>query len=642
MCGIAGLIGVAPELAAEAVPRMLRALGHRGPDDRGMATVPAAGGPSAWLVQTRLAILDLSQAGHQPMQDHPPDPAARPNWVVFNGEIFNYRDLHPDLTRAGWACRSRCDTEVILHGYRAWREAAVDRFRGMFAWCLLDPDRGLAWLCRDRLGVKPLYLFRPASGGLLFASEVRALLAAGPVLVPPVASRVAIESFLAQGAVFGHRSVVRGVELLPPGHSLVVDWGGKEVRRARYWSLPRPSAAPMTDRSAAVAEVSEKLREAVRLRLIADVPLGMFLSGGIDSGVLASVATEVAGTRLRTISVGFDHAGFDETEVAGRVAAALGTDHSTLTLTGESVLADLTDGLAAIDQPTVDGFNTFFVSRAAHRAGLTVALSGLGGDELFGGYASFRDVPRAGRWQAAGRLLGPLSPATRQALGAVGRRSAVKAAELLSRPREAVYRYLLRRELFLPAERRGLQPLPAGSDPHTGLPCDFLRELRDEAADHDPVNQVSRLELAGYMAHMLLRDSDVFSMANGVEIRVPLLDHELVAAAVRLPGRWKGPDPRPKPLLIDAAGPRLPEFVRRLPKKGFTLPWREWLRGPARGRAVRAVRNRDVWSGLGFNPDAPARIWDRFDAGDLGLPALGILAFVVIEDFLTRNGLSAE
>ncbi len=511
----------------------------------------------------------------------------------------------------------------------------------MFAWCLLDAGRGVAWLCRDRLGVKPLYLARPASGGLLFASEVRALLAAGPALVPPVASRAAVEVFLAQGAVFGHQSIVRGVELLPPGHSLVVDWDGKEVRRARYWSLPPMAEAPGTDRPAAVAEVADKLREAIRLRLIADVPLGLFLSGGIDSGVLASVATEVAGTRLRTISVGFDHAGFDETAVAARVAAALGTDHSTLTLTGESVLADLPGALAAVDQPTVDGFNTFFVSRAARQAGLTVALSGLGGDELFGGYASFRDVPRAGRWQAGVRLLGPLAPAAGRALGAVGRRTGAKAAELLTRPHEAVHRYLLRRELFLPAERRGLHPLPDESDPHTGLPCAFLRELRDEAADRDPVNQVSRLELAGYMAHMLLRDSDVFSMANAIELRAPLLDHELVAAALRMPGRWKHPDPRPKPLLIDAAGPRLPGFVRRLPKRGFTLPWGEWLRGPARSRAVGAVRHRDVWAGLGFAPAAPALLWDRFEAGDARVSPLGILAFVVLEDFVTRHGLSA-
>jgi asparagine synthase (glutamine-hydrolysing) len=640
MCGIAGLLGVSPELAADAAPRMLRALGHRGPDDRGTVTLDAPGGPPALLLHNRLAILDLSPAGHQPMADRPPDPTTPPNWVTFNGEVFNYQDLYPELDRAGWPCRTRCDTEVILHAYRAWGAGCVERFRGMFAWCLLDPARGTAWLCRDRLGVKPLYLARPPAGGLVFASEVRALLAAGPDLVRPRASRAAIEAFLAQGAVFGHRSIVEGVELLPPGHSAVFDWGGKELRRTRYWSLPAPTDRPVPDRSAAVAEVGQKLREAVRLRLISDVPLGLFLSGGIDSGALTAVATAVAGTKLRTISVGFDQAEFDETAVAGRVAAALGTDHSALTLSGESVLADLPDALAAVDQPTVDGFNTYFVSRAARRAGLTVALSGLGGDELFGGYASFRDVPRAGRWQAAGRFLGPFTPAARRALGAVGRRSTTKAAELLARPTDAAYRYLLRRELFLPAERRDLHALPPGVDPHVGLTDEFLRELRGASADPDPVNQVSRLELQAYMEHMLLRDADAFSMASALELRVPFLDHELVAAVTRLPGRWKRPDPRPKPLLIDAVGDRLPAFVHRLPKKGFTLPWGGWFRGPLCDRGRRAAHNRDAWAALALGPDAPPRLWDRFQSGDRRVSPLQVLAFVVLEDFAARHGLT--
>jgi asparagine synthase (glutamine-hydrolysing) len=355
---------------------------------------------------------------------------------------------------------------------------------------------------------------------------------------------------------------------------------------------------------------------------------------------LAAVATEVAGTRLRTISVGFDQSDFDETTVAARVAGALGTEHSTLKLTGESVLADLPEALAAIDQPTVDGFNTFFVSRAARRAGLSVALSGLGGDELFGGYASFRDVPRARRWHSARGLLGPLAPTAGWALGAVRRRATAKMAELFVRPNNPVHRYLLRRELFLPAQRRELHPLPPEADPYSGLPRDFLHELDDEAADHDPVNQVSRLELTAYMGHMLLRDSDVFSMACGVELRVPLLDHELLTAVVRLPGQWKLSDPRPKPLLIDAAGPRLPTFLHQRPKMGFTLPWGAWIRGPLRARVAQAVRHGDLWAALGFAPAGPSRVWSRFEAGDPRLPPLGILALVVIEDFITRHGLS--
>ena len=173
------------------------------------------------------------------------------------------------------------------------------------------------------------------------------------------------------------------------------------------------------------------------------------------------------------------------------------------------------------------------------------------------------------------------------------------------------------------------------------MPCEFLREFRDETDDPDPVNQVSRLELRGYMAHMLLRDSDVFSMISGIELRVPFLDHEVVAAALRLPGAWKQRDPRPKPLLIDAAGPRLPAFLHRLPKKGFTLPWGQWFHGPLRCQAARAVQNQDVWAALGFNPAAPIRTWERFQAGDARVSPLQLLAYLALEDFVTRHGLSA-
>lgn len=512
----------------------------------------------------------------------------------------------------------------------------------MFAWCLLDPARGTAWLCRDRLGVKPLYLFRPASGGLLFASEVRTLLAAGPELVPPKVSAAAVEGFLAQGAVPGRRAIVEGVELLAPGTSLVVDWGGREVQRKRYWSLAQnasPNTEPAGDRAAAVAELGKTLREAVKLRLISDVPLGLFLSGGIDSGALAAVATEVSGTKVRTLSVGFDVAAFDETDTAAAVAKELGTDHTAVPLTGEQMLADIPAALAAVDQPTVDGFNTFIVSRAARQAGLTVALSGLGGDELFGGYPSFRDVPRAGRWQAAGRLLGPLRHVVTAGLRAVGRRATTKAAELIDRPPCSVHHYLLRRELFLPAERRVLHPLPVGSDRFTGLPADALADLGAATADPDPVTQVSRLELCGYMGDMLLRDSDVFSMASGIELRVPLLDHKLVEQVVRLPGKWKRPDPRPKPLLIDAVGARLPEVIRRLPKRGFSFPWPVWLAGPLRARVGAAVGDRDVWAGLGVEPAGVAAVWDRFLAGDRRVAYAQPLAFVVLHDYVTRHGL---
>jgi asparagine synthase (glutamine-hydrolysing) len=645
MCGIAGLLGIPPGRAEAAAARMLAAMQHRGPDDSGIEVVAGSHGePPAVLVHARLAILDLTSAGHQPQADRPGRPGAAPNWITFNGEVFNYADLHGELAAAGWPCRTRCDTEVILHAYRVWGEAAVERFRGMFTWCLLDPDRGTAWLCRDRLGIKPLYLSRAATGGLLFASEVRTLLAAGPELVTPRVSPAALESFLAQGAVCGLESIIEGVELLPPGTSLCVDWQGKPLRRRTYWTVPfvPPNGAAHTadaDRPHAVARLAECVRQSVRLRLLADVPLGLFLSGGIDSAALATVATEVAGTEVQTLSIGFDQPQFDETAAAEQVAAALGTRHRTLRLRGTDVLHDLPAVLAAVDQPSVDGFNTYFVARAARRAGLTVALSGVGGDELFGGYASFRDVPRALAWH---RRLRPLGGAGRLAARALGRalgRAGAKAGEALARDGEAAQLYLLRRELFLPRHRRALHPLPGASDPASGVPRAVLEELRQQAAGLDAINQVSYFELSAYLRHMLLRDADVFGMAHGLEIRVPLLDHRLVELAASLPGSLKRPDPRPKPLLLDAVGPRLPRLVYTLPKRGFTFPWDGWLRGPLRGRAVSILKGGDVWQALGIAADAPSDLWARFEAGDRRVTGLQVLALVVLADYAARHGL---
>jgi asparagine synthase (glutamine-hydrolysing) len=563
------------------------------------------------------------------------------NWVTFNGEVYNFAELRAELARSGLVPRSSCDTEVILLAYRAWGEEAVHRVRGMFAWCLLDPARGLAWLCRDRLGIKPLYLYRPQGGGLLFASELRALLACGSRLVPRRINPRAVESFLAQGMVPGPETIVDGVEVVSPGESVIADWSGALRSRKVYWQLPfLPSAGTVPrPRGEAVEKLSAILRESVRLHLVSDRPLGVFLSAGVDSSSLATVASAVAGGPLTTVTVGFDQPEFDESEAAAVIARDLGTDHHTLRLTGADVSADLGRMLRATDQPTVDGFNTYCVSRMARQAGLTVALSGLGGDELFGGYASFRDLPRA---RQLSRALGRVPLARRALAGAlrgVRRRSVSKLRELLDRPAETVYHYLLRRELFLPTSRRELGPLPAGTDPWAGFPIAVIDRLRRQCAGLDPWNQVSALELTAYLRDMLLRDSDVFSMAHGLELRVPLIDHVLVEEVARLPGAWKRPGRVPKPLLCDAVGPRLPEIPRKAPKRGFTFPWKSWLSGPLGRHAVGVLRDAALWKSLGLNAAAVGRMWDHFGAGAPDVGGLQILGLVVLGDYAARYGL---
>lgn len=647
MCGIAGMMGISRELAEEAAPRMLAALRRRGPDGSGSIVVadPTHVGPPAVLLHARLAIQDTSAAAHQPMHDARV-PGCHANWIVFNGEIYNHRELRQRLSPPDGGWQSRSDTEVILRAYRVWGEDAVTRMRGMFAWCLLDSKHGRAWFCRDRLGIKPLYLFRPRCGGLLFASEVRTLLAAGPKLVPREIDAAAIEAFLAQGAVWGANSIVRGIQMLPPGSSMFTDWSGNEIGGRAYWKLdfypPESPAAPRelrATRRAAAPRIAETLRDSLQMHLRADVPVGLLLSGGVDSAATATVATEVAGAGLTTVCIGFDQPAFDETDAAGAVAAALGTRHSALQLSGEDVVEDFASVLAAADQPTVDGFNTYFVARAARRAGLKVALSGLGGDELFGGYASFRDVPGALRWRRRLSWLRSVGvPLRMLARGAGGRRGA-KALAVLERPASPLQMYLLRRELFLPWQRRRFYSLPADTDEFSGMPREFLQGLLASSRRLDAFNQVSLFEMNGYLRHMLLRDADVFSMAHGLELRVPLLDHRLVEQVAGLPGECKQSERPAKRLLIDAVGPRLPAEVPTRPKRGFTFPWDAWLRGPLQKIAGRSLANADAWRKLGMNPSAATALWQQFQRRDRQVSPLQIVALMVLEDYSVRHDL---
>jgi asparagine synthase (glutamine-hydrolysing) len=382
--------------------------------------------------------------------------------------------------------------------------------------------------------------------------------------------------------------------------------------------------------------------------LLADVPVGVFLSSGVDSSAVAALASEIAREPLRTIAVGFDVPEWDETEAAAATARELGSVHQRVELSGDSMLASFDQVLAAVDQPTVDGFNTYFISLAAHQAGLKVALSGLGGDEVYGGYATFRDVPRAARLR---RLLGVLGGG-RQALarwlgsaaGHAGNarraRAWLKLGETLRRSPDLLDLYLLRRELFVGDERRALHPLPPEADPMSGLEARVLDPLRRVEAARDPLDCIATFEFSLYMRHMLLRDADVFSMRHGLEIRVPLLEHYVVAEAARARSSWRAPDPRPKPLLIDATGPRLPARSWRAKKRGFTFPWRTWLRGALRDRAEAGLGGSALAS-AGLDAGRARRIWQRFSAGDPRVSELQVIALLVLADYVSRHRLTA-
>lgn len=587
MCGICGVVGAESTQASEPlVRRMMAAMAHRGPDDEGVLVAP---GVAAGM--RRLSILDLP-GGSQPVWNETGTLA-----VVFNGEIYNYRELRAKLESAGHRFRSRSDTETIVHSYEEWGPRCAEKLRGMFAFAAVEMPRGRTsapagiFLARDPLGIKPLY-YSVADGALLFASELRALLASGRI--PARIAEAEIPGYLLFGSVCEPGTLIEGVWSLPPGCSMSVPVDGiaGAPEPAPYWNFARDPGEEIARRepSEHLAPVSERVRamleDAVASHLAADVPVGVFLSGGIDSTSLAALASR-ARPGVRTFTVAFPDARYSEAEIARETARRLGTEHSELTLSGREMAERLDEAVAAFDQPSMDGVNSYFVSWAARQAGLKVALSGLGSDELFGGYASFRNTARIKRIAALARTVAaPLRQAIARVGGApVGSGRGIgkfaKAAAAWIGPDALPHPYYFTRVLFAPEAVFAGDGADAWKSQQSWL---RLSDSARQAAALDPFTAVSWLELRSYLLNTLLRDTDAVSMRNSLEVRVPYLDTPLVEYVLSLPGPAKIDASRPKALLIRAMGDLLPEGVTGQAKRTFTFPWERWLRGELRQR----------------------------------------------------------
>jgi asparagine synthase (glutamine-hydrolysing) len=597
MCGIAGIIWPDPAERDYAAPlrAMQGALRHRGPDDAGLFLSSRAASPAplhsgqgkavghsssgrvvlpdrlaapqpihrretrvscCGLVHTRLSILDLSPAGHQPMTT--PDGRFT---IVFNGEIYNFRELRDRLSAQGVRFASHSDTEVILHLYARCGPDCVNHLRGMFAFAIWDELEQSCFLARDPLGIKPLYYSQSASA-FAFASELRALLAAG--VVGKELDPDSVFGFFLTGTVPEPGTLLRGARLLEAGSWLL--WKQGRTRHARYWNLR--FQADSGDRAAASRCVREALLDSVRHHFVSDVPVGVFLSGGIDSTALVALSRAVGQQDLRTFSISFDDPRFNEGDVAQRTAGHFGTRHADWRLdagVGQELFRDF---LARFDQPSIDGFNTFTVSRFAREHGMKVVLSGLGGDELFGGYPSFRQVPRMLR---ASRCLGPLRGLVAWSLKRSQQPQRRRLADFFRRPPNLLAAYQTYRGVY------SLEEAWALARHYTGREAGPGRETEsDEAAAATMEDAVSELELTRYMRNQLLRDSDVMSMAWGLELRVPLVDRVLVETLGRFPA---GVRLRPGKKLLLEAVPEVPEWVRSRPKRGFLFPFEQWLAG---------------------------------------------------------------
>ena len=580
MCSISGLWQTKPSDGVQVVERMNATLRHRGPDDEGVWSYALPCG-AVTLGNTRLAIIDTSSAGHQPMLD-----PQTGNCITYNGETYNFKELSDSLRLNA---RSGSDTEVVLHAYREFRLDAFARLRGMFALAIWDAEKRELVLARDRFGIKPLYYYA-SSNLFIFASELRALLATG--LVPRKLSRAGLDSYLANGSVAAPLTIVDGVRQLLPGHYL-------KVRATENGELDYVTAKFATDshgltrietRKDAVAQLRAELEVSVRMHLVSDVPLGVFLSGGMDSSALVALVSKVGSQRPKTFSVVFDETELSEEHYSRLVAERFQTDHCEIRLREEQLWELLPDSIGALDQPTMDGVNTFVVSKAVKSAGVTVALSGLGGDELFGGYPSFRRALKLASLQKASKHVLRAAAGVGQHVlnGSVQRQKLWQLAGSDGSPEEV---YRISRQLFATS----VAATPNG--------------------DGDVVNRISRLELQGYMANTLLRDTDVMSMAHSLEVRVPFVDVKVVELALSLPGEWKlthAQNGVPKPLLADALSDLLPRDFLARRKMGFTLPFEKWMRGRLRDEIAKVFTDERLLEESGLEAHDARDVWRRF------------------------------
>lgn len=559
MCGIAGIVRETEgprDTIREAVVRMQACLRFRGPDDEGLFV---SGDGRAAFAHTRLSILDLSPAGHQPMST----PDGRYT-ITFNGEIYNFMELRRELESAGVPLASRSDTEVILRLYERQGEACVRRLRGMFAFAIWDDVEKRCFFARDPLGIKPLYFCR-ASDGLVFASEIRALLKCDGI--KGHLGMVGLYGFLTTGTVPEPATMLRGVQMLGAGHWM--EWHGGRVRSESYWDVSFAPEAMGQEDAARLAR--EALVDALRHHFVSDVPVGIFLSGGLDSTTLLALSAEAGAGKVETYSITFEEPEWNEGPLARRIAEHFGSQHREFTITADIGREWLEEFLESVDQPTIDGFNTFCVSKVAHQCGAKVVLSGLGGDELFAGYRSFVTLPRVVQWMRATAFAGPMYRAAGAWLEGHSESSkARRMGDFMQKGNSCAAFYRSFRAVFAHAEaaRLAAEMLPFNVVPGRGsrepVPEDAWT-LRDA---------VSFLELTTYMRNQLLRDSDVMSMRWGLELRVPFVDSVLLEKLGRIPAALRLR--HGKKLLVEAV-PELPGWLLDQPKRGFTFPFERWF-----------------------------------------------------------------
>jgi asparagine synthase (glutamine-hydrolysing) len=626
MCGINGILGIEnPEKGKLFLSKMNAKMAHRGPDDEGIfADTNIAVG------QRRLSIIDLSSAGHQPMWSND-----KRYCIVYNGELYNFKELRFDLERASRGSEDKpyhfitaSDTEVILAAYSRWGKACLKKFNGMYGFAIWDVEKKELFIARDRLGIKPIY-YSYKNQVLAFSSEIRSLLESE--IVPRKLNNEALIDYLRYQTVHAPNTMAKDVFMLMPGHYIVAHQ--HEIKIEKYWDINQFVGSQKTDTPYAevCSKVNNLFEKAVQRRLVADVPFGAFLSGGIDSSAVVGMMSKVSTSKVKTFSVVFEDEKFSEAKYARIIANKFNTEHHEIKLTPNDFKNELNGALHSMDHPSGDGPNTYVVSKATKNAGITMALSGLGGDELFAGYDIFNRTLKLDKLKWLSGIPGISIAAKLNKILRPGI-SASKIAELLAlNSLDFKHTYPLSRQVLLEDQ---IEKILNSKGATKNSVAEIIKNIKAQSGNL--ISAVGIAEISTYMQNVLLRDTDQMSMAHALEIRVPFLDYELVEYVVGLPDVYKIPT-SPKKLLVDSMGDLLPPEIVNRPKMGFTLPWNNWLKSDFRSLCESNLKL------LGQNPNFNAKEledqWQRFLKNDPMITWSRIWYLVVLQSWITENNI---
>lgn len=619
MCGINAIIGLKGiDNPHRIVAKMNTAISHRGPDADGLWS-----DEYCTLGHRRLSIIDTSTAGNQPFHS----PCGRYH-LVFNGEIYNYKELALELA-SHFQFKTLSDTEVIIAAFMHWGENCVDHFIGMFAFVLWDSHHQTAYVFRDRLGVKPLYIAQKGNS-VIISSEVRGILASD--LISKELRPHSIADFLRYQTVHQPNTILKEVNSLAPGHLLKIR--SNDLRDTCYWSLSNNVSSEPSQMSPQEIHqrIYELLLSSVELRMRADVPFGAFLSGGIDSSIIVGLMSRISNRPVETFAVTFDEKEFDESKYSSMVAKKFGTHHHEIRLSAKHFLDEVPDALNALDHPSGDGSNTYVVSEVTRKQGVKMALSGLGGDELFAGYDVFRRMSAIRKLRSL-----ELMPLAMRRLSGNAMRSlwpsvrSEKIANLFELKKfSAECAYPISRRVL--TDRQIIKLFPP-----IHLVPDALACITSDAMNLSLplLSKISIAEMNGYMLHVLLRDADQMSMAHALEVRVPFLDHRLVEFVLGVNDTIKYPT-TPKKLLLDAVADLLPHEVVHRPKMGFTFPWPIWMRGELRGFCEEGLQGLTALSVIRHHE--VMQMWKLFLSGSKVITWSRIWPMVVLGHWVKKQG----